>query len=156
MKLKEVFITRTAVFFPNNPISNDEMEGFLGLVNNNESKSQDNTDTIIQFNMEEINKDYIRRTRQFNISPIVRRTPNTKADIIIQKIYTNRKNVIKNYQNTSTNISSSTDRFSEKFTASKNDKLCSKLQSRSLYVSISDSCLSSKNNKFFSKVQRRS
>ena len=40
MKLKEVFITRTAVFFPNNPISNDEMEGFLGLVNDNESKSR--------------------------------------------------------------------------------------------------------------------
>ena len=91
--------------------------------NKNELNSQDNTDTIIKFNMEDINKDYTKRTRQFNISPIVRRTPNTKADIIIQKIYTNRKNVIKNYQNTSTNISSSTDRISEKFTASKNDKL---------------------------------
>jgi hypothetical protein len=83
----------------------------------------ENKDTIIKFNIEDINRDNIRRSnsrwtssqfgntyrteslersKQFNISPIVRRTPNTKADIIIQKIYTNRKNVIKNYQNTST------------------------------------------------------
>ena len=95
--------------------------------NKNELNSQDNTDTIIKFNMEDINKDYTKRTRQFNISPIVRRTPNTKADIIIQKIYTNRKNVIKNYQNTSTelreNIYSPNNRISERFNTSKNDNL---------------------------------
>jgi hypothetical protein len=94
--------------------------------NINDSESQDNTGTIIKINMDEINKDYTKR-RQFNISPIVRRTPNTKADIIIQKIYTNRKNVIKNYQNTSTdfreNIYSSNNRISERFNTSKNDNL---------------------------------
>jgi len=104
----------------------------------------ENKDTIIKFNIEDINRDNIRRSnsrwtssqfgntyrteslersKQFNISPIVRRTPNTKADIIIQKIYTNRKNVIKNYQNTSTefrdirpltNISSLIDRNLDK------------------------------------------
>ncbi len=40
MSLKEVFITRSAVFFPNNPISNDEMEDYLGLVNDHASKSR--------------------------------------------------------------------------------------------------------------------
>lgn len=40
MILKEVFITRTAVFFPNNPISNDEMEEYLGFVNDHASKSR--------------------------------------------------------------------------------------------------------------------
>lgn len=74
----------------------------------NNSKSKEITDTIINFNVEELNKTSIKKTensiRQFNISPIVKRTPNTKADIIIQKIYTNRKNIIKNYQNTLTNF----------------------------------------------------
>ena len=40
MILKEVFITRTAAFFPNNPISNDEMEEYLGFVNDQASKSR--------------------------------------------------------------------------------------------------------------------
>ena len=40
MILKEVFITRTATFFPNIPISNDEMEEYLGFVNDHASKSR--------------------------------------------------------------------------------------------------------------------
>lgn len=40
MSLPEVYITRTATFYPNNPISNDEMEGFLGLINEQASKSR--------------------------------------------------------------------------------------------------------------------
>jgi len=40
MKLNEVYITKTANFFPNEPISNDEMEEFLGLINKNPSKSK--------------------------------------------------------------------------------------------------------------------
>lgn len=98
---------------------------------------EDTRDTIIHFNIEDINKDYIKsnsrlnssqveKVKQLNISPIVRRTPNTKADIIIQKIYTNRKNVIKNYQNTSTNLSLSIDKInnSSKIDNSQNnDKL---------------------------------
>jgi len=40
MKLNEVYITRTANYFPNEPISNDEMEEFLGLINKNPSKSK--------------------------------------------------------------------------------------------------------------------
>jgi hypothetical protein len=107
----------------------------------------ENKDTIIKFNIEDINRDNIRRSnsrwtssqfgntyrteslersKQFNISPIVRRTPNTKADIIIQKIYTNRKNVIKNYQNTSTNLSLSIDKInnlSKIGNSQNNDKL---------------------------------
>ena len=95
--------------------------------------NEDTRDTIIHFNIEDLNKDYIKSNsrwnslrirdeghssqvekKQLNISPIVRRTPNTKADIIIQKIYTNRKNVIKNYQNTSTNFSLSSNRNLDK------------------------------------------
>lgn len=40
MSLKEVYITRTASFLPNNPISNDEMEDYLGLINERASKSR--------------------------------------------------------------------------------------------------------------------
>jgi len=58
-------------------------------------------ETIIKFHMDEIVDENIKKnTRQFNISPIIRRTPNTKADLIIHKIYSNRKNVIKCFQNT--------------------------------------------------------
>lgn len=40
MNLKEVYITRTASFFPNEPVSNDEMEDYLGLINDQASKSK--------------------------------------------------------------------------------------------------------------------
>jgi 3-oxoacyl-[acyl-carrier-protein] synthase III len=40
MSLKEVYITRTAAFLPNNPVSNDEMEDYLGLINDRASKSR--------------------------------------------------------------------------------------------------------------------
>ena len=82
------------------------------IYNNHTNISEINNDeTIIKFNLDNIdNEERIvnvkRSSKQFNISPIVRRTPNTKADIIIQKIYSNRKNVIKNYNNTLTNLSS--------------------------------------------------
>lgn len=40
MSLPEVYITRTATFYPNEPIANDEMEEFLGLINEQASKSR--------------------------------------------------------------------------------------------------------------------
>lgn len=40
MALNEVYITRTASFFPNNPVSNDEMEEYLGYINGKPSKSR--------------------------------------------------------------------------------------------------------------------
>ena len=40
MHLNEVYITRTASFFPNEPVSNDEMETFLGVINDQTSKSR--------------------------------------------------------------------------------------------------------------------
>lgn len=40
MSLKEVYITRTSHFLPNNPVSNDEIEEYLGLINGKESKSK--------------------------------------------------------------------------------------------------------------------
>jgi 3-oxoacyl-[acyl-carrier-protein] synthase-3 len=40
MEFKEVYITRSATYFPNEPVSNDEMEEFLGLINKNPSKSK--------------------------------------------------------------------------------------------------------------------
>lgn len=40
MSLQEVFITRTAHYFPNNPVSNDEMEEYLGYINGKPSKSK--------------------------------------------------------------------------------------------------------------------
>ncbi|MBS1609122.1 MAG: hypothetical protein JSS70_10270, partial [Bacteroidetes bacterium] len=40
MPLNEVYITRTASFFPNNPVSNDEMEDYLGMINDKPSKSR--------------------------------------------------------------------------------------------------------------------
>ena len=38
--MKDVYITRIEKFLPNQPISNDEMEDYLGLINDNESKSR--------------------------------------------------------------------------------------------------------------------
>jgi 3-oxoacyl-[acyl-carrier-protein] synthase-3 len=40
MSFNEVYITRTASFFPNDPVSNDEMEEYLGYINKNPSKSK--------------------------------------------------------------------------------------------------------------------
>ena len=40
MALNEVYITNTAAFFPNNPVSNDEMEEYLGLINDAPSRSK--------------------------------------------------------------------------------------------------------------------
>lgn len=40
MTLTEVYITKTASFLPNDPISNDEMEDYLGVVNQQVSKSR--------------------------------------------------------------------------------------------------------------------
>lgn len=38
--MNEVYIVKVERFLPNNPISNDEMESYLGYVNGNESKSR--------------------------------------------------------------------------------------------------------------------
>jgi 3-oxoacyl-[acyl-carrier-protein] synthase III len=40
MPFNEVYIVKTASFFPNDPVSNDEMEEYLGYINNHPSKSK--------------------------------------------------------------------------------------------------------------------
>lgn len=40
MSNTEVYITDTSAFFPNDPVSNDEMESFLGFINEKPSKSR--------------------------------------------------------------------------------------------------------------------
>lgn len=40
MSFNEVFINKTSHFFPNGPVSNDEMEDYLGYINNTPSKSK--------------------------------------------------------------------------------------------------------------------
>jgi 3-oxoacyl-[acyl-carrier-protein] synthase-3 len=40
MPLKEVYITNSSLFLPNQPVTNDEMEDYLGYINNNPSKSK--------------------------------------------------------------------------------------------------------------------
>jgi 3-oxoacyl-[acyl-carrier-protein] synthase-3 len=40
MALNEVYITNTAAFFPNDPVSNDEMEDYLGYINDAPSRSK--------------------------------------------------------------------------------------------------------------------
>jgi len=40
MSFKEVYITKTASYLPNEPVSNDEMEEYLGLINAKPSKSR--------------------------------------------------------------------------------------------------------------------
>ena len=37
---KEVFITKITKFLPNNPVSNDEMEDYLGMIGNRPSKAR--------------------------------------------------------------------------------------------------------------------
>lgn len=38
--MSEVYITKASKFLPNNPVSNDEMEDYLGLINNKPSKAK--------------------------------------------------------------------------------------------------------------------
>src|SRR5215218_3403597 len=40
MSLKEVYINNTSSFFPNDPISNDEMEDYLGYISDTPSRSK--------------------------------------------------------------------------------------------------------------------
>ena len=40
MSLNEVYIINTSSFFPNNPVSNDEMEDYLGYINDTPSRSK--------------------------------------------------------------------------------------------------------------------
>ncbi len=40
MSMNEVYITKTAHYFPNDPVSNDDMEVFLGMINEKPSKSR--------------------------------------------------------------------------------------------------------------------
>jgi 3-oxoacyl-[acyl-carrier-protein] synthase-3 len=40
MSLKEVYINNTSAFFPNDPVSNDEMEEYLGYINATPSRSK--------------------------------------------------------------------------------------------------------------------
>lgn len=40
MSINQVYINRVAKFLPNNPISNDEMESYLGFINEKSSKSK--------------------------------------------------------------------------------------------------------------------
>ena len=40
MSLSKVYINNTSVFLPNQPVSNEEMESYLGLINHNPSKSR--------------------------------------------------------------------------------------------------------------------
>lgn len=40
MTLNDVYINRTSHFFPNDPVSNDEMEAYLGYIDNKPSKSK--------------------------------------------------------------------------------------------------------------------
>lgn len=68
------------------------------------SKSINNTpssvkETIIKFDISELEKEARNRSKEYNISPVIRKTPNSKTDLIIQKIYSNRKNVIKCIKN---------------------------------------------------------
>ena len=40
MALNEVYITNTSLFLPNEPVTNDEMEDYLGYINGKPSKSK--------------------------------------------------------------------------------------------------------------------
>jgi len=38
--MNEVYITRTSHYFPNDPVPNDDMESYLGMINGKPSKSR--------------------------------------------------------------------------------------------------------------------
>jgi hypothetical protein len=63
-------------------------------------------ETIIQFNTNENDQVFVEteriKNKKLHMSPIIRRTPNTKTDIIIQKIYSNRRNIIRNINSKNT------------------------------------------------------
>lgn len=86
----------------NLPIFESDISKISNLNNSVTNTPPSQKETIIKFHMDQIENENIKRnSKQFNISPIVRRTPNTKADLIIQKIYSNRRNVIRQFQNSS-------------------------------------------------------
>lgn len=100
-------------------------------------------ETIIKFHMDEIVDENIKKNqRQFNISPIIRRTPNTKADLIIHKIYSNRKNVIKCFQNTKRDTSYNNNNYD--ITSYISPKHIQELKDSKKYISSSNNLI--KNN----------
>lgn len=103
------------------------------ISNNSESNSEKNTDnsieitpsvkeTIIKFNMNEIETERIKNKKQIHTSPIIRRTPNTKTDIIIQKIYSNRRNIIKNINSKKSHFRNFTDSTANAFASENNQE----------------------------------
>jgi len=95
----------------------------------NENNTPPSTsETILKFHLNEIEKEKIKKIQR-NISPDIKRTPNTKAEYIISKIYSNRKNVIK---------------YSKKDSESYNENFISKINSNTF--SDSDNELNSSKN----------
>ena len=76
----------------NYPKNSQNLNEFEKCNENNTPPST--SETILKFHLNEIEKEKIKKIQR-NISPDIKRTPNTKAEYIISKIYSNRKNVIK-------------------------------------------------------------
>jgi hypothetical protein len=73
---------------------NIESTNEKNIEKNNESPPS-KSETIIKFHLNEIEKEKKYPLREINVSKLVKKSPNTKAELLIQKIYSNRKNVMK-------------------------------------------------------------
>lgn len=92
---------RISIDSTNNSVIQNELNSD-NFINNSNNLITDTPpsqkETIIKFHTNDI------YPKQFITSPISRRTPNSKADLLIQKIYLNRKNVIKHLQSSKRDI----------------------------------------------------
>lgn len=86
MNLPEVYIIRTATFLPNNPISNEEMEDYLGKINEEASKSR----RVVLRNNKITNRFYAMDT---NGSPT--HTNSEMAALSIRNLFKNRPEELK-------------------------------------------------------------
>ena len=140
-----IFLNKPKKYISNNSESNSEKN-----TNNNIEITPSVKETIIKFNMNEIETERIKNKKQIHTSPIIRRTPNTKTDIIIQKIYSNRRNIIKNINSKNThfrNFTSNTENNKEnEINLSQTpNNLNSKTSTQFKQVNLTKSLLSSSN-----------
>lgn len=117
---------------------NDLNENNVNLITNTPPSKKE---TIIKFHT---NNDNVYK-KQFIMSPVSRRTPNSKADLLIQKIYLNRKNVIKHLQSSKRDINRDINRDNQVSKTNEKEKKTYEQLKINIKTCESESDLSDKN-----------
>lgn len=125
---------RISIDSTNNSVIQNELN-LDNFINNSNNLITDTPpsqkETIIKFHTNDV------YPKQFITSPISRRTPNSKADLLIQKIYLNRKNVIKHLQSSKRDVNVLNTTATSKLNDIKEKKPTSYNQ---LKININDKC----------------